>query len=264
VEQSLQGEIQLPPLFRNFVPKFGVQFKREDLEGQTTISNVLGAKLVRTTQDSELAFSLQLYNESNEVGQQKDHVQSLPLNASATRRKVDDLLFPQRGYTINGQVGGAVEDTFSDRRFLRLYSKANYFHPLSDTHTIILRAELGGVKAGGRDGIPDDFLFRTGGSQSVRGYSYRSIGIPESGAIVGGRFLVVGSVEARQRVAENWWGAVFYDTGGVSDSMSAMKLVSGYGAGVRWRSPLGPVNFDVAYGDADQRVRLHFSVGYSF
>jgi translocation and assembly module TamA len=68
----------------------------------------------------------------------------------------------------------------------------------------------------------------------------------------------------RHRVAENWWAAVFYDTGGVSDTFSAIDRVNGYGAGVRWRSPLGPVNFDVAYGQADSRVRLHFSVGYPF
>jgi translocation and assembly module TamA len=75
---------------------------------------------------------------------------------------------------------------------------------------------------------------------------------------------MVGSAEIRQRVAENWWGALFYDTGGVSDSAGDIKRVAGYGAGVRWRSPLGPINFDVAYGEAERKVRLHFSVGYAF
>ena len=264
VEQTLQGEVQLPPLVRNYVPKFGARLKREDLEGQTTISSVLGARLVRATQESELAFSVQLYRDSKEIEERKDNLKSLPLNVSATRRKVDDLLYPSRGYALNAQVGGAIEDTFSDRRFLRLYGKANYFLPLGDTQTLILRAELGAVKAGGRDGIPDDFLFRTGGSQSVRGYSFGSLGVPLEGAIVRGRYLMVGSLEMRQRVADNWWAAVFYDTGGVAESMGAIDRVSGYGAGARWRSPLGPINLDVAYADAERRLRLHFSVGYAF
>ena len=51
---------------------------------------------------------------------------------------------------------------------------------------------------------------------------------------------------------------------GVADSMGGINRVNGYGAGVRWRSPLGPINFDVAYGDAEHKVRLHFSVGYAF
>jgi translocation and assembly module TamA len=34
--------------------------------------------------------------------------------------------------------------------------------------------------------------------------------------------------------------------------------------GVRWRSPIGPVNLDLAWADRDRRLRAHFSVGYSF
>ena len=99
----------------------------------------------------------------------------------------------------------------------------------------------------------------TGGSQSVRGYSFGSIGIPQADAIVRGRYITVGSVEFRHRVVENWWAAVFYDTGGVADSFSGIDRVNGYGAGVRWRSPLGPINLDVAYGEADHKVRLQLA-----
>jgi translocation and assembly module TamA len=263
-EQSVNSEVTLPPIARNFVPKFGARVSREDVEGQTTVSYVLGTRLVRTTRENELAFSLQWYKDRKETAVLTDRLTSFPLNASTTWRKVDDLLYPQRGYSLNLQGGGAVEETFSDQRFLRLYAKGNYFHPLGDAQTLIVRAEVGGVKASGRAGIPDDFLFRTGGSQSVRGYSFGSIGIPQADAIVRGRYITVGSVEFRHRVVENWWAAVFYDTGGVADSFSAIDRVNGYGAGVRWRSPLGPINFDVAYGEADNKVRLHFSVGYAF
>jgi len=57
------------------------------------------------------------------------------------------------------QAGGRGRGDIFGRRFLRLYGKVNYFHPMSDAQTLILRAELGGVSAGGRNGIPDDFLF---------------------------------------------------------------------------------------------------------
>ena len=264
VAQELQGEVSLPPLIRDFVPKFGARLKREDVEGQETRTAVVGARLVRTRQDTELALSVQVYTERKEIDDRVEHLQSLPLNLSWTRRKVDDLLYPQRGYSVNLQIGGAVEDSFSDRRFLRLYGKANYFYPLSDKQTLIVRGELGGVEADGRDGIPDDFLFRAGGSQSVRGYSFGSLGVPLLGATVRGRYMVVGSIEARQQVAENWWAAAFYDTGGVADRFGDIDRVAGYGVGVRWRSPLGPINFDVAYGQAESKVRLHFSVGYAF
>jgi len=37
----------------------------------------------------------------------------------------------------------------------------------------------------------------------------------------------------------------------------------GYGVGVRWRSPVGPLRLDLAYGNEVQRWRMHFSVGIS-
>ena len=38
----------------------------------------------------------------------------------------------------------------------------------------------------------------------------------------------------------------------------------GLGAGVRWRSPVGPVQADLAYGVKTQEVRLHLRLGFSF
>jgi len=40
-----------------------------------------------------------------------------------------------------------------------------------------------------------------------------------------------------------------------------MDPALGYGVGVRWRSPVGPLKLDLAYGQEVQRFRLHLSVG---
>jgi translocation and assembly module TamA len=40
--------------------------------------------------------------------------------------------------------------------------------------------------------------------------------------------------------------------------------VVGAGVGLRWRSPVGPLRLDWAYGEAVRKSRLHFSVGISF
>ena len=56
---------------------------------------------------------------------------------------------------------------------------------------MFLALATGLVFARSRSGIPSDFLFRTGGDTSVRGYSYQSLGVPQGDAIVGGRMLVV-------------------------------------------------------------------------
>jgi translocation and assembly module TamA len=60
------------------------------------------------------------------------------------------------------------------------------------------------------------------------------------------------------------WGAVFIDAGNAADSFSALKPALGLGVGVRWRSPVGPLRIDWAYGREVRQARLHFSVGIAF
>src|SRR5690606_29481403 len=95
--------------------------------------------------------------------------------------------------------------------------------------------EFGQVFAEARDGIPSENLFRTGGTNSVRGYQYLSLGVPEAGAIVGGRVLAVGSLEYQHPVVRDWYGAAFVDIGHAADRWSDFDAAAGYGLGVRWR-----------------------------
>jgi translocation and assembly module TamA len=54
------------------------------------------------------------------------------------------------------------------------------------------------------------------------------------------------------------------DAGNAADNFHDLKPKVGYGVGARWRSPVGPINVDVAYGKAVRKVRLHFSLGFTF
>jgi translocation and assembly module TamA len=127
-----------------------------------------------------------------------------------------------------------------------------------------LRGQVGQVFGAGRETVPADLLFRTGGNQSVRGYGYNRLGVPFNGAIVGGTVLLVLSAELVYRITPQWGAAVFTDAGNATDSWRDFRLKAGSGVGARWRSPIGPVNIDLAYGHAVREPRLHFSVGYGF
>ena len=76
--------------------------------------------------------------------------------------------------------------------------------------------------------------------------------------------LALASLEYQHPIAGNWYGAGFVDVGNAADRWADWKAVRGTGVGLRWRSPIGPVNLDAAYADRDRRWRFHFSVGYSF
>lgn len=264
-EQSVATELYLLPIFGGLQPRLDAQVKQTEIQNDRTRATALGARLLRTGFDSEWSLSLELRNERKDVaGQFAGEVTSMPLNLSWTRRVLDDPLYPRKGFVANLQAGGALDETISDQRFTRLYGKANAYWPLGARGTLILRGELGAVNASSRLNIPDDYLFRAGGSQSVRGYAYGRLGVEQNGAIVPGRYIGVASIEASHPVTEQWGVAVFYDAGNVVDRWQDFSAVKGYGVGLRWRSPLGPLNLDLAYGEAVRELRLHFSVGIAF
>jgi translocation and assembly module TamA len=89
----------------------------------------------------------------------------------------------------------------------------------------------------------------------------------QAGTNIGGNVLATGSVELAHPIWADMpalWGAVFYDAGRAAATWSDWKPAHGYGFGVRWRSPVGPLRVDWAWGSELRRGRLHFSVGIAF
>ena len=75
--------------------------------------------------------------------------------------------------------------------------------------------------------------------------------------------MVVGSVEYDHYFNERWGMGVFVDAGDAAKSFGDMSLAVGYGVGARVHA--GRALFlDVAYGQRDRSLRLHFSLGIAF
>ena len=183
------------------------------------------------------------------------------------RRNVDDIINPRHGNVIEleGTVGTSGSNL--NETFVRGYSRILQYFAIGERDVLITRGELGAVRADTADVVPTRFLFRTGGSTTVRGYDYESLGVRRGGAIVGGRALALGSVEYvhwLQRWGGNWGVAGFVDVGDAADSFKDLRAAVGVGMGVRWRTLAGPLAVDLAYGERDKQVRLHFSVAIAF
>ena len=111
---------------------------------------------------------------------------------------------------------------------------------------MIGRGSLGVTLVDSIDALPPSLRFYTGGDTTVRGYSYKSIGTEDSsGTVIGGRYLVVGSIELERVVAGNWSLASFWDVGTATDDLS-LDFSQGVGAGVRFRLPFGQIRLDLA------------------
>ena len=178
-------------------------------------------------------------------------------------RKTDDLILPRRGYFGNITAGGAPA-ILATQQFGRFTGAGTLLFALGRNDDLVLRGEAGIVVAPTREGIPSPYLFRTGGDQTVRGYAFESLGVQRGTAIVGGRYLLIGSAELTHWMSEAWGLAAFVDAGNAWDSADRYDPAVGVGVGARFRTPIGPVRIDVAYGEEVKAARLHFSVGFVF
>ena len=186
-----------------------------------------------------------------------------------TARYFDRTPFPSSGFALGLELGGGLTLTGSKSPFQRTVARWLRIVPLTEGR-LQMRAEGGAVLARGSARVPSTQLFRTGGDTTVRGYGYRDIGVERTGGVIGpGRYLAVGSVEwqrpiRRGGLESDWESTLFVDAGGVSDRVGDLRPAFGAGTGVRWKSPLGPLQADLAYGFKSRRPRVHFNMGMTF
>lgn len=183
-------------------------------------------------------------------------------------RDFDRLAAPERGRSLGLEL--AVGTTLGAQRspFQRSLVRGLWLLPLP-VGRLQLRGEAGAVLSRSEARVPATQLFRTGGDTTVRGYGLRDIGVRQDGVVAPGRYLAVGSLEwqrpiRRDGVLTAFEHTLFVDAGAVADEPSRLRPSWGLGTGVRWRSPLGPVQADLAYGVDPRRLRLHLTLSAAF
>lgn len=263
--QSGGLDLAWPRNANGYENSIGLLRRQEDIEGQETRTSVVGAKRTRIRGQVEATTSLQYQTERQQIGDMISvRNQALTANYAWTHRTIGRAFYPRRGYVLTLHGGGALDSLLSDTTFVRLYGRHTQYFRAGEQGRVILRGEAGSVLADTRAGIPTDFLFRAGGDNSVRGYAYQSLGRTLEGGVASVRYLATASAEYNYFFERNWGMAVFVDAGDAADSPAALSPVFGVGVGARYRSPVGPINLDLAYGEATGKLRLHFSLGVSF
>lgn len=265
-QQTAKLQLTLPQDRDDYVWSGYTGWEHKDIAGLDTNLYKHGISRARQRGLIETSIGLQYVGEKSHAGDApQDYREALMLNWSWVKRDFNNPVNPTRGHAWRIELGGAAEGILSSTSFTRAYGKGLVYLPLARSWgRVVLRGELGEVFA--RDGgdVPNDSLFRTGGANSVRGYSYESLGVDQNGAVVGGRVLAVGSAEYQYPVVQNWAAALFFDAGRAASNWQSFTAARGYGAGARWASPVGPLALDLAYGEEDRKVRLHFSLDLAF
>lgn len=266
LRQTAYADVFLPPDRENQRrDSFGTFVEKSDIQGLALERVAVAASRVQKRGSVEQRFGVNWqYERQNTDGGTETTNQALTALAGWVWRSADDPRDPSEGIVAQLQLGGAAKAVLSDQNFLRSYFRYSQGIPLGKSNSLLLRGEVGVTAAPSRDGIPQDYLFRAGGSNSVRGYAYQSLGVKENSATVGGRYLLTLSGEYTHWIDSAWGVAVFADAGQAGDDRKVFKLAPGYGIGARWKSPAGPLAVDLAWGQRENELRLHFSLAVPF
>jgi len=263
-EQQINIALDTPPRPGGVWNTYATRFQQRDIQGERSREVTVGYAHNWGLESTPSQVILSGHFENLSVsGSTTEDNYAVFLGYRKTFRTTDEIVSPRRGVLGTAEIGASVPGV-SSREFLRGRLKISWLIPIGLSGDLLLRGEAGAVAATSRSGVVSSFLFRTGGDQTIRGYAFESIGVKQGDAVVGGRYLLVGSMEYTHWITQTIGAAVFVDSGDAFDQPSAFRNSLGLGVGARWRSPIGPFRADVAYGERTDQIRLHFSVGYSF
>ena len=276
-QQAWEGELTSHPLdglYRNLVSGSATRLRNDD-------QILLGWNArVGRTQDTpriERLYFAELTHARVDSDTLTSDANALSANYHWVYRDIDNVLLPTRGLTTSLQAGvGYGRGTLAvlgepvhetQGPFTRLYARLTWYKPFGNAWYGTARVEAGQVFTRDTFTVPDTMLFRAGGDDSVRGYGYRTLAPDINGVTVSARSLFTTSLEIARPISPRYpayWWAAFVDAGNAADRFAELRPAVGVGVGLRWRSPVGPLRVDLAYGEQVRRFRMHFSVGIAF
>ncbi|KVP48647.1 autotransporter assembly complex protein TamA [Burkholderia ubonensis] len=266
IQQYGQVQLSMPPGPRAWTNSVLASYTNTDVSDTRIYSARVGVQRTRTGQYIDYAYSLMFYQDRlKQNGAGPTMSRALVPQWAWTRRNVDDPLFPRSGNLIHAEAGFAIKNVLTDQTFIRGYARGQQYVPIGKRDLFVFRAELGGVfTSGSSTGVPASLLFRAGGSNSVRGYGYQSIGNSVAGSVLPTKYLTTGTAEYQHWFNRDWGAATFFDVGTATDAWGEKVFYKGVGVGARWRSPVGPINVDLAYGLRNHSVRPYLTLGVAF
>jgi translocation and assembly module TamA len=183
---------------------------------------------------------------------------------SLVRKQADNLDFVRRGWSVSIDARSTVDSLLSSARFSEITLDARWIRAFWRNNRLILRGSLGHVWTNDFDALPPQLRFFAGGDQSIRGYSFQSLGPENSyGRVIGGDSMAIASATVEHYFTPRWGIATFIDAGNAFNGTNVQPKI-GTGLGVRWRSPVGLIRVDVGtpINDAQRHgVELHLVIG---
>ncbi len=209
----------------------------------------------------------------------------------------DDVLDPTRGTFLSADGSVAARALGGQVGFMKSYIQGLWFQRVPVKPRVIFASRLAigladgfervlpAIDAEGNptteivDDLPASERFFAGGDTSVRGFALDTVGAPNTisstGFPKGGNALLLMNGEVRLPVWGDIGAAVFMEGGNVFNRVTEFdfgELRGSAGFGIRYRSPIGPIRFDIGFkmdrrqigGELEPRRAFHFAIGQVF
>lgn len=184
----------------------------------------------------------------------------------------DNPLNPTRGLLLTGEVAYTPSSVLSDIEFWSASGRFSYFFSFPGS-VVFATSFQGGVIGpfGDTDEIPIALRKFAGGTNTVRGYKFESIGPRVNGEPTGGQVYLALQTEVRVPIIGDLQGALFFDEGGVWFDRIRVNLSDlryAVGTGLRFVTPAGAISADLGWNphprDGEHPLEFHLSVGFPF
>jgi translocation and assembly module TamA len=278
---KLKAEIEIAPVAQTFVAEYRIPFRNpvadyvlirpeiysfDTASRQGTLYKVGAAQSIVTRNGWRRNLGVDYRYEDYEVADADSNTfNGFEPYASWSKVVADDPINTRNGHRLKLVVRGTARNVLSETSYLSGEASAKWIKTLGAGNRFITRADLGATWAAHIEDVPASRRFFAGGDNSIRGFGLDALGPrdPDTGSVVGGRYLAVGSLEYERRVQGPWSAAVFTDFGNAFDPGFDADWEQSVGAGVRFATPIGPVRLDLAYALTKDPAgfRLHFGLG---
>jgi translocation and assembly module TamA len=270
ISQRLQGlaaDYTVPGRSAESSKGLQLNLRREDV---TTYVSKLASLEARVTRGFGRGWMgtayLRVQKENSVIGVEKVNARLVLPGVRFSQRRYDDLVRPRKGHHYNFELRGTDHLLGSNVGFLQFLADGKILVPLPFRLSLISRVTGAFTfQRGAMLSLPASLRFFAGGDNSVRGYSYQSLGPEDSaGNIVGGKNIFVGSIEVERAILQDWGVAGFYDVGNAFNVIHDITLFQGAGVGVRYYTKVGAVRIDIArqIGVENPHFKIHFNFGF--